>query len=415
MKLPVLIAIIVSIILLILFTGSYLSMYIFDTTEYVFFWIMYILSSLTVINIGAGVYYYSVMKKKTGPRGPRGPQGEAGDEGETGRCSVECRNNMCQITIFNHIIKVLNKLENQITGDNTELTVETDLRNPYIKEKVKSMCHSEEYQQIAPIKGKEALLDYMCMIWGDMVKLMYESGGLNYFRTVGAEYDWDWLDDNPWDEFKKYDIYYWGMGAEYRPQFKEYKISRRDAAKSNKDDETEFPSMKNRFAGDNEMVEPGTELETTTEIKDAKYSIFSFINIPSTGVKNDIITLYNIVNDKPLIVRALSSFETPEELLAKHVSGIELAKYLSPLSVLITVSKNSNTISNKCLMVNPDDKQITTGVCSGFEPGFVFKMVFSNKSNKEIRLKHIDSGLSLFVMGSSYKLVESSKASVFKF
>ena len=50
------------------------------------------------------------------------------------------------------------------------------------------------------------------------MNLLYEQGGLRYFQTIGAETEFEWLKENPFDEMKKYDVFYWGMGKQYRPQ-----------------------------------------------------------------------------------------------------------------------------------------------------------------------------------------------------
>ena len=51
-------------------------------------------------------------------------------------------------------------------------------------------------------------------VWFD---LLYKAGGKKYFDTIGAEADFDWLGTNPFDEIKKYDIYYWGITRDFRP------------------------------------------------------------------------------------------------------------------------------------------------------------------------------------------------------
>ena len=80
------------------------------------------------------------------------------------------------------------------------------------------MCQSPQFKQLIPYKGANNLISYLKEIWSVIVESIYDSGGMNYFKTIGAENDWDWVENNPWNEFKKYDVYYWGLDKAYRPK-----------------------------------------------------------------------------------------------------------------------------------------------------------------------------------------------------
>ena len=414
MKLVVLVVIITVSLFLAIYVGSYLSYYITDTTEYILFWLMYLLSLLTLGNLAGGIYSYSMLKNKTGPRGPRGEKGEDGDDGDTGKCSVSCRNNSCQLAIQQKIIDTINQLEKDY-GDPGDLTIDTDLRNPYIKEKIKAICNSEEYQQMAPIKGVEALIQYLESIWFDITTRLYNSGGVNYFRTIGAEYDWDWLDENPWDEFKKYDVYYWGMGKEYRPRIKEIDITNTNGISTEETDE--FPVSRNRRTGDNEMVEPGSEMKSTTEQKDVKYSVLAYVNIPTTEADGKTILAYN-KNNKTNTIKLYNvhTFTNSEEILAEYSKSLNI-RYLNPLSFMI-VSNLSDNVDYKCIKYT--NNIISDDICNSFEPDFIFHIEML--SNPEFRLmdfylKHTKSDKYLkLVNESELELIEDMKtATVFTF
>jgi hypothetical protein len=401
----VLVAIILTIILVIaIFIGTYLSYKITDITEYILFWFMYILSILTLINIGGVAYYYTSLRNKVGPRGPRGPQGDEGEVGETGRCSVTCRNNSCQLAIKQKIIDTINELERSY-GDPGNLTVETDLRNPYIKEKIKAICNSEEYQQMAPIKGVEALVKYLESIWVDITTRLYNSGGVNYFRTIGAEYDWDWLDENPWDEFKKYDVYYWGMGKEYRPRIIDIEVEDTDGVPLS--DSQEFPDPENRRTGPDEMAEPGSEMQSTTEQKDVKYSILAYVNIPTT--EDDGKTILASVKGNPenkVKLYNVHTFTNSDEILSQY-SKTRNIRYLNPLSFMI-VSTIAKTGNYKCLRYESTINKLKKEICNSYEPDFIFHLEMSNKPEgrlMDFKLKHTATDLYLKVVSdSSFKL-----------
>jgi hypothetical protein len=401
MKLVLVTIIITTILIISILIGNYLSYKITDTTEYILFWFMYILSILTLLNIGGAGYYYISLKNKVGPRGPRGPQGDVGEIGETGQCSVSCRNNSCQLGIQQKIIDTINELERSY-GDPGDLTVETDLRNPYIKEKIKAICNSIEYQQMAPIKGVEALIKYLESIWVDITTRLYNSGGVNYFRTIGAEYDWDWLDENPWDEFKKYDVYYWGMGKEYRPRIIDDRIEDGEDGKDIKDAD-EFPIPNNRKTGDDEMIEPGNEIQSTTEKKDVKYSILGYINIPITEKDGKtIIATVKGKSTKKIKLYNVHTFINSDEILSQY-SKTRNIRYLNPLSFMV-VSPNGN----KCIKYI---ESIEYEVCNSYEPAFIFHIEMDDTPNSKLmdfKLKHTATDKYLQISGNNYILTEEA-------
>lgn len=196
----------------IIFIGLNISSKIDNPIIYVFFWLLYIISLFTVGNIISTFVFYDVLRKKRGPPGPRGPTGEKGVRGEPGLCDVTCRNNICYTKILENVTEYLNEL-------NGKLDPPIVIKNSYIKEKMKQMCHSDEFKQVAPMKGPNNLIAYLTEIWKIWIKSIYDAGNqtTTYFESVGAETEWEWVSDNPFDDIKKYDVYYWGLSREYRP------------------------------------------------------------------------------------------------------------------------------------------------------------------------------------------------------
>ena len=191
--------------------GISISSTIESTYMYILFWMMYILSILTIINVLMTFNYYSEMRNKKGPPGRRGEPGERGEIGDAGKCDTGCRDNICYNNILDHVNKYLqSKASNKLFK----------LRNIYIKQKIKQMCGSDEFKQMAPYNGPNNLIKYLCGIWEQWIDAILTSSGgtgLRYFETIGAEHDWEWVKSNPFDEIKKYDVFYWGLGPEYRP------------------------------------------------------------------------------------------------------------------------------------------------------------------------------------------------------
>ena len=199
--------------------GLELSSGIEEFVIYLLFWMLYIITIVTFINIFLVVNYYLNMKNKTGPVGIQGPSGDRGDKGEVGLCDPACRDTICE-TQINDLI--LDELKKKITHG------EVKINNTYIKSKVRIMCASDEFKQLAPVNGPQNLINYIKNIWLIWLDLLYNSGGIKYFETVGAESEFEWLASNPFDELKKYDVFYWGMGKQYRPEIREKCYSTRD-------------------------------------------------------------------------------------------------------------------------------------------------------------------------------------------
>ena len=209
--------------------GLELSSGIEEFVIYILFWMLYIITIVTFINIFLVINYYLNMKTKIGPVGMQGPPGDRGDKGEVGLCDPKCRDTICE-TQINDLI--LDELKKKITKGNVKIN------NVYIQSKVRLMCASEEFKQMAPVNGPQNLINYIKNIWVIWLDLLYNAGGIKYFETVGAESEFDWLASNPFDELKKYDVFYWGMGKQYRPEVSEKCYSSRDG--NNPDDGSNF-------------------------------------------------------------------------------------------------------------------------------------------------------------------------------
>lgn len=189
--------------------GLEISKTIEDITIYVLFWFLYIITIITFINILMVFFYYYSMRNKTGQAGPRGKQGDRGNGGEVGKCDIDCRDKICENALMDLLTEEL-KARNQ--------GVAVKLNNVYIKSKIRQMCSSDEFRQLAPYNGPMNLINYLKTIFKMWIDMLYNAGGILYFETIGAEDDFEWQKNNPFDEMKKYDVFYWGMGKQYRPQ-----------------------------------------------------------------------------------------------------------------------------------------------------------------------------------------------------
>ena len=176
---------------------------------YMLFWMLYIITIMTFISIVLVANYYFAMRNKTGPPGIAGREGDRGEKGEAGLCDITCRDSICE-----------NKINKMITDKLKEKnpTKIIKMNNVYVKSKIRLMCASDDFKNTMGYNGPKNLINYLEEIWKIWFELLYEAGGNKFFETIGAESDYEWLSTNPFDELKKYDVFYWGMGKQYRPE-----------------------------------------------------------------------------------------------------------------------------------------------------------------------------------------------------
>lgn len=280
--------------------GIMLSNHIINFNEYIIFWLLYITTLTTLGILLAGFYMSMTIKDLKGKPGPRGPNGDIGDIGISGICEEGCRDKIGYNIIIKAIsrrltqledfrksgmdindVEVLNEIKTQdyiVYYDNMNFTIsevkekldlkikegkikdskyvseagiqdfildvskdgDLTINNVYIKEKIKSMCDSQQFKELASVRGPQKLIEYLKDIWISWVNAIYTSGGVNYFLSVGAENDFEWMRENPFNEIKKYDVFYWGLPRKARPYAIDVKykypnkVELKDNNKSNK-------------------------------------------------------------------------------------------------------------------------------------------------------------------------------------
>jgi hypothetical protein len=401
---------------IILLMGISLSAGIDEFIPYMLFWLMYIISIATVLNILITIYYYYIMKDKKGPKGPMGLRGDMGDMGKSGTCEIGCRNKICEQSIKNKIVEILNKKEKEEGNNTTDFTNE-DMRNLYIKEKIKTICQSQEFQQLVPYKGANNLINYLSTIWVKIVEKIYDAGGINYFKTIGAENDWDWVEENPWNEFKKYDIYYWGLSKDYRPQI----IDKCDNTKlKGTHDGSFYPEHRHL----NKEIDIMQDNYKSPSKKDSKYSILQFINTPSNinlktskdGI-NSYTSAFSELNGNKIKMYNAFTFKPTNEIIQKYEAGQQSSSppphKLKPMSYLIGHHKNDGS----CVNMNTHGSIYYT-TCDPYNPQQIFNMKFDDrnssklkkfklinqKTNNEVGINNNNRIVNKFKMGDLFKL-----------
>ena len=189
-------------------------------TQKILIWVIYTILWGTFINVFTLGYFWSVIREKSGPYGLRGPEGETGGEGIKGECSITASQAYCMKSI-NDYINNLYKIETNkdILNDETQ-----KFPCVYLNEKIQKMAGSRQYQVIVANlsnenKNIENIVNYLKSIWKEWFDLLYNATNPQgkWFEDEYGDENYEWVGNNPFDEIKKYDIYYWGITRDFRP------------------------------------------------------------------------------------------------------------------------------------------------------------------------------------------------------
>jgi hypothetical protein len=176
---------------------------------YILFWAMYFITFLCIVAIIANIYFFDDIRYKEGPQGKKGEKGESGKMGETGVCDPNCREEMYYVELIKYCEDYLNSKEKKMEKP-------IIITNKYWKDRITMIVKSKEFTNLSTLKGVQSVLKYIKKILKVWMDLIYKEGGRLYFESIGAENEFEWRDNNPWTEIKKYDLYYWSMSSMFR-------------------------------------------------------------------------------------------------------------------------------------------------------------------------------------------------------
>lgn len=243
-----------------IFIGLNLSDTIENSTQYILFWVVYSLVTMSFLNVFLLSYFWSIIRKKTGPPGIRGPKGNFGNRGYLGKCKMNSSNAIC-MTEINLMLNDLFQKEDKQKIDNKRLNINFNKNNDVVTEKPKSIitkdnllingfmrrkistiCNSIQFDilnetLVTEGKGPKYLIDYLKNIIKDWFYLIYNQNS-NWFIDPDATQRYDWKSKNPFNEIKKYDIYYWGDTRRFKPL-------KNNICKSGIQENNELPSSQN--------------------------------------------------------------------------------------------------------------------------------------------------------------------------
>ena len=201
--------------------GLYLTEGIDSLVQIILTWVIYTILWTTFINVFILAYFWSVVRNKTGPVGLRGPSGERGKVGIQGQCSISAGQAYC-MKALNDYIDALYKSKTNKSILNEDLQT---FPNNYLNNKISTMAGSRQYQVILANLSNDNkpvinIINYLKSIWSKWFDLLYNSTNVpgEWFTDEYADEEYTWVGDtNPFNEIKKYDIYYWGITRNFRP------------------------------------------------------------------------------------------------------------------------------------------------------------------------------------------------------
>lgn len=197
--------------------GLYITEGIIQLSALIFTWIIYTCLWLTFANVFMLGYFWSAVRKKSGPAGVRGLEGENGKQGIDGSCSITAT----QAIVMQQLNSYLDDLYKAKAGKNI-LNQETQ-KFPciYLNNKISTQAGSRQFNLIVATlstqnKPVSDIINYMKSIWKIWFDLIYTANA-KWFKDEYADENFTWAEKNPFDEIKKYDIYYWGITRNFRP------------------------------------------------------------------------------------------------------------------------------------------------------------------------------------------------------
>jgi hypothetical protein len=205
-------------------------------------WIIYTIMCSTFLNVFLLGYFWSVVHNKRGPTGLRGPMGERGQLGLEGKCALD----LVEAYLIKELMQFIDDL--YYAGKSKRILNQTTYTIPctYVNNKIAVMAGSRQYKTIyknlyinykpelydtpefntdtqqTDTKPIQTIISYLKNIWREWFNLIYNATAIpgEWFNdpSLDADENYNWLGNvNPFDEIRKYDVYYWGLTRNFRP------------------------------------------------------------------------------------------------------------------------------------------------------------------------------------------------------
>lgn len=205
--------------------GTIISKDIENSVSYGLFWVIYIITFITLGNSVFNYYSYVSLGSKDGIRGSEGYPGLEGEKGDEAECDKDCKLKSFSLVILNKLNLEYNKILQ--VARKRAIDPPRQIKNAYIIDTVKRICDSKQFKQVSQLKHPTKLLAYIGETfskWIRIIAIADLSEGKKHFQDYmeiyGEQREWEALikaENNPFHEIEKYDIYYWGLDKEFHP------------------------------------------------------------------------------------------------------------------------------------------------------------------------------------------------------
>ena len=209
--------------------------------------LFFITSFATYVCIISAQYFRSQSDKKVPIHGKKGIRGKRGNNGkQSDVCDEEsCRRNICKHKLYAIVSNIYSKYLNDI-GESGPLKG-ADIANHFLKHKIELLCQSEQLKRLVEEKGSIESYAYIEKQWETWLHIIlkYDQGRNFIDNPHFTDNDFDNLIrdsdklyspfsekgvpgtpsrglESPFDEIKKYDMWYWGepQEAKFKVQYK---------------------------------------------------------------------------------------------------------------------------------------------------------------------------------------------------
>lgn len=203
--------------------------------------VIWIATFVTLQGFSLSDYYLGEYKIKKGEPGEKGTRGLRGKIGSNKTCDIkECTKEICYKKILDFCSK---KIRKYLRNKGAILHNSPSFNNKFLRTKMKKLCKSKQFIRMIKKQGAGKAYSYVYKIWGEWLNILlkYENGQLfieneylndNDFNNMITEADKTYADfkdletsgtpsqgkESPFDEIKKYDMWYWGESNAAMPK-----------------------------------------------------------------------------------------------------------------------------------------------------------------------------------------------------
>ena len=207
----------------------------------IIFTILIFIKLVLIGSIVISVKSINLNNAKLAPVGSKGERGLRGDTGKHADCSNKCSNNLCYQIMLDYVTEQYNDW--RFTNGFEKIPEGKHISNKFLKNKINQLCSSKNYKKLLSRDGAEKIDTFIKNTWKKWLNviLKYENGRkfIDSIDLVDSDFDSMITEkdkkfasfenqgadgtpsrglESPFDELKKYDLWYWGSNPLLKPK-----------------------------------------------------------------------------------------------------------------------------------------------------------------------------------------------------